>query len=327
MTVGRQRLYRVRGRVIDARTGRFPSAPHISISYLSPTGLGSTLHPDAGETYDSITGTFELRNISPGSYVLGAAVQEKPSDSKFGLDLEATVLAPVTVSESDVENVVLTVPPAVSLPGKLRIESQSLPAVPGVARIRVQLEASINGVVMPNVPASQPRFQWADSDGAFILSNLPPGEYRVRVAGLPPDYYVKDARLGQLDVFNEPMHFSGDASTPLDIVLSPNGGRIDGTIVNEKQEPMRGIEAVLIPDRQRERTDLYKTATSGQTGQFAIRGIPPGAYKIFAWDAIEEFAYYDPDLVRLSEQKGAPVRILESSKESLEVKTIPAMGR
>src|SRR5437867_140278 len=112
--------------------------------------------------------------------------------------------------------------------------------------------------------------------------------------------------------------------------LKPSSFRIaSGTapILNEKQEPMRGIEAVLIPDRQRDRTDLYKTATSDQMGQFAIRGIPPGAYKIFAWDAIEEFGYYDPDLVRLSEQKGAPVRILESSQESLEVKIIPATGR
>jgi len=327
VTVGRQRMHRIRGRVIDARTGRFPSTPNISISYLSPTGLNATLYPDVSESYDSTTGVFELRDISPGSYVLGAAVPEKPSDPEAGLDLEATVLAPVTISDSDVENVILTVPPAVSLPGRLKIEGQSLSAVPGAARIRVQLEASINGVVMPSVPASQPQFQWANSDGTFILSNLPPGEYRVRVAGLPPDYYVKDARLGQSDVFNEPMHFSGSASSPLDVALSPNGGRIDGTIVNDKQEPMRGTEAVLIPDRQRDRTDLYKTATSDQSGHFAIRGIPPGDYKVFAWDAIEEFAYYDPDLVRLFEQKGAPVRILESSKETLEVKIIPAVGR
>ncbi len=93
---------------------------------------------------------------------------------------------------------------------------------------------------------------------------------------------------------------------------------------------MAGIEAVLIPDRRRDRTELYKTATTDETGHFTIRGIPPGIppgdYKIFAWDGIE-FGYYDSDLVRLFEQKGTPVRIVESAKESLEVRIIPPIAQ
>ena len=86
------------------------------------------------------------------------------------------------------------------------------------------------------------------------------------------------------------------------------------------------LEAVLIPDRRRDRTELYKTATTDETGHFTIRGIPPGDYKIFAWDGIE-FGYYDSDLVRLFEQKGTPVRIVESAKESLEVRIIPPIAQ
>ena len=149
----------------------------------------------------------------------------------------------------------------------------------------------------------------------------------MRVTDLPPDYYIKDVRFNQTDAFNAPMHFSGDVSTPLEVLLSPNGGRIDGTVINEKQNLMAGIEAVLIPDRRRDRTDLYKTATTDETGHFTIRGIPPGDYKIFAWDGIEEFGYYDSDLVRLFEQKGTPVRIVESAKESLEVRIIPPVAQ
>ena len=81
----------------------------------------------------------------------------------------------------------------------------------------------------------------------------------MRVTDLPPDYYIKDVRFNQTDAFNAPMHFGGDASTPLEVLLSPNGGRIDGTVIDEKRNLMAGIEAVLIPDRRRDRTDLYKT--------------------------------------------------------------------
>ena len=87
------------------------------------------------------------------------------------------------------------------------------------------------------------------------------------------------------------------------------------------------LEAVLIPDRRRDRTELYKTATTDETGHFRIRGIPPGDYKIFAWDSIEEFGYYDSEFIRLFEQKGTPVRIVEFAKEPLEVRIIPPVGQ
>jgi hypothetical protein len=326
--VGLQRRFRVRGRVIDAGGRPFPLSANISITYLSPTGQGGTVFSNPAETYNSATGTFELRDIPPGAYVVGAAAPETSAGSPRGaIALEATVFAPITVSDSDVENVVLTLTPAVSMPGKLRLDGRALSAAPELAPVQVRLDASINGAVIQNLPAAVPQFQWATSDGGFLLSKLSAGEYRVSVTGLPPDYYVKEVRTGPTDVFNNPLHFSGDASIPLDVLLSPNGGRIDGTLVNDKQEPVCGVVAVLIPDRQRDHADLYKTAITDETGHFTIRGIPPGDYKVFAWEALEEFAYYDPELIRSYEQKGTHVRITESSKESLEVKVIGAVGR
>ena len=44
---------------------------------------------------------------------------------------------------------------------------------------------------------------------------------------------------------------------------------------------------MLIPDIQRERRDLYVRATTDKDGRFSIRGIPPGNYKVFAWENIE----------------------------------------
>ena len=322
LRVNRRRSYRIRGRVIDEGSGRFPATASISVTVLSPTGLGNTLFSDPTQTYDSASGIFEIRNIAPGSYLVGAALPERSSDSSEGpAMLESAVLVAVTVTDSDVDNVVLAVRPPTPMPGRLRIDgSQPLATVPGIAQMRVELEASINGGVIPNAPTPDAEFRWVSADGAFILSRVAQGEYRVRVTELPPDYYIKDVRFNQTDTLNAPMHFSGDVSAPLEVLLSPNGGRIDGTVINEKQNLMAGIEAVLIPDRRRDRTDLYKTATTDETGHFTIQGIPPGDYKIFAWEGIEEFGYYDSDLIRLFEQKGTPVRIVQSAKESLEVR-------
>ena len=124
--------------------------------------------------------------------------------------LESAVLVAVTVTDSDVDNVVLAVRPPMSMPGRLRIDgSQPLSTVPGIAHMRVELEASINGVVITNAPTPDAEFRWVNADGTFILSRVAQGEYRVRVTDLPPDYYIKDVRFNQTDVFNAPMHFSG----------------------------------------------------------------------------------------------------------------------
>jgi hypothetical protein len=81
---------------------------------------------------------------------------------------------------------------------------------------------------------------------------------------------------------------------------------------------------VLIPDQHRDRVDLYKTAVTDPSGRFTIRGITPGEYKIFAWEALEQFAYFDPDLLRKYETQGKAVQISESDKETADVKLIPA---
>ena len=90
LRVNRRRSYRIRGRVIDAGTRRFPRIASISVTALSPTGLGNTLFSDPTQTYDSASGMFDIRDIAPGSYLLGAAT-ERSSDSSEGPTLESGV--------------------------------------------------------------------------------------------------------------------------------------------------------------------------------------------------------------------------------------------
>jgi hypothetical protein len=50
----------------------------------------------------------------------------------------------------------------------------------------------------------------------------------------------------------------------------------------------------LIPDRNRDRRDVYKIVVSDQNGHFNMLGVAPGDYKLFAWEDIEPFSYNDP---------------------------------
>jgi hypothetical protein len=224
----------------------------------------------------------------------------------------------VDVSNNDVENLVLTFGTGFSIPGRLSAEQGvSLSSLPNGDRIRVILTPTGTGA---NAPA--PGTPVAAADGTFTLAGVPSGDYRVVVVPMPADYFVKSARLGQDNALSG-FSIAGPVSGGLDIVLSANAGRIDGTIVDKDRKPVTGIQGVLIPE-QRDRRDLYKTATTDQTGHFNIRTVPPGDYKFFAWEDLEPFAYNDPDFLRRYEERGTPVKISESSALTIEAKIIPA---
>jgi hypothetical protein len=127
-----------------------------------------------------------------------------------------------------------------------------------------------------------------------------------------------------VDVLNQPLVVSGQDSGTLNVVLSTRAGRIEGRVLDERAQPVAGIQAVLIPDQFRSRTELFKTAITDQNGLFTVRGITPGEYKLFAWEDIEQFAYFDPDFVRQFEQRGTSVIISESARVNAEVKIISA---
>jgi hypothetical protein len=81
---------------------------------------------------------------------------------------------------------------------------------------------------------------------------------------------------------------------------------------------------VLVPERQRNRTDLFKSTISDSSGRFVFRTIPPGDYRVFGWETLDSYAYFDPDLLRRVEPQGTPVRVTESATNNLTVRIIPA---
>jgi hypothetical protein len=104
--------------------------------------------------------------------------------------------------------------------------------------------------------------------------------------------------------------------------MSANVSQIDGSVLNDSGQPLPGVQAVLVPDRNREHTELFKVATTDQTGHFSMRGLAPGDYKLFAWETLESFAYFDPELLKQSESQAKAVHIVESSKLNFEIHAI-----
>jgi hypothetical protein len=268
--------------------------------------------------YNRVDGTFELRDVPRGSYWVSAISFPDPGTGVTPAQIARnTAVAPIEVSNADVENVVLAFTPGFSIRGRVELDGASLSSLPDVDRTRVFL---LPGEAMPR-GGGEP--QPIRTDGTFTLESVQPGNYRMIITPMPPDAYIKSARLGQTDVSSE-MSISGPVSDFLDILLSTKGGQIDGRVVDKDERPMQAIQVVLIPDQQRNRRDLYKLGTSDQNGQFRMRAIAPGDYKLFAWEDLEQGAYNDPDFLRKYEALGMPVKVSESAKQNIDVKVIPA---
>jgi len=299
--VARTQLYTVRGRLTDAATNRPPSTVNIAIAYQ--TVMGQSGMSMVGPLYDSASGNFEVRSLLPGSYLLQIT------------SVSGSARLPVEVVNRDLE-VSAVIRNGVSVAGIVRVEGGTLPS----ALQRIQLRPIIDGVVSligttPSAPAA--------ADGTFKLNNVPPGEYQISIPSMP-DYFVKEIRFDRNDALSRPLVVpdAGTEASSLEIVLSPNVGQIDGIITDERTQPVSGIQAVLVPDKNRDRTELFKAITSDQAGHFVMKGVAPGDYKLFAWDVLDNFGYFDPDLVKRSETRGKAVHIEESSKLTVEAKII-----
>jgi hypothetical protein len=345
LLVSPQQLYRVRGRVVDSRTGQPPPTVNVSMNVQNPDPLagGIMFSPGmSGANYRLPEGTFEMQNVSAGTYTINASIPNPPQTRPLEFQnmspaernvyiqsIQAAELvrpkasATVNVVNADVDGVLLQLGVSSSITGRMRVESTA-PAAGALDFIRVQLRGAA-----PLDPLSgggaQPRPVAAD--GTFRIDNVWPGEYRVVLGGLPPGFFVKEARLGDEDLLNGPLRSTGPDSRPLDILISANVGAIDGIAADAAGQPMPGAQVVLIPSRNRERTELFRPVIADLNGRFTIPAVAPGEYTLAAWEAMEPNAFFDPNSIRQAEAGGKPVRVAESSTQTVNVTGIPVGAR
>jgi hypothetical protein len=318
-------VYRVRGRVVDA-SGQPPRTASVSLISRDTSAVG--LATSATTNYNATNGTFELRDVLPGSYWIRAQASEPTTAATIPASAVGRTLsdalttitgnrsfaqAPLEVRD-DVNGVVLNMTSGLTVSGVLRVEGQPLQAQTP-PRVTLRPTVSTGGLA----PTMQP----TNADGTFSMTNVFPGEYRVFVTPIPQDYYIKEARIEQTDVLNQPWVIAEAIRGNLEVVLSSGAGQLDGTVLDAKAQPVSAIQVVLIPDQDRGRSELFRFGTTDAMGHFTMRSIPPGNYKVFSWENLEANAYYDPEILRTYEQQGKAVRVEHGSKLTAEVKLIP----
>jgi len=253
-------------------------------------------------------GTFEIQNVVPGSYNLTAF---QPAQNQL---LSGRLR--VEVGYGNVENVNLTLSPGVDIAGKVTFEDSKPPQQFQMNRLRVQLTPT------EDLPVGNAQAQVLD-DGTFVLTNVAAMSYRLTINGISNGGYVIGGRYGNADAFGELVQVETGRSVPLAVQIGFSPGSVTGTVNDSRGQTFQAATCVLIP-ASRGRIDLYKTASSDQFGKFTFANVPPGEYKIAAWEDVPSGAYLDQAFLKPYEGQFQSITINKGVSVSALIKVIPS---
>ena len=224
-------------------------------------------------------------NVPAGRYHVFTFAEEKDREYRGEQWLDAT---------SSTNNVILTLAAGTPLTGKLIFEGESL-GTHGPYNIHLTAgdDSEMNG--------APPTAEVSDS-GAFEFSSVFPGVWDIGVHPLPPGSYIKSMRLGDQDVLTKDMKLEEGGRKPLTIVLSTKGAVVSGNVVMKDQTaPVTTIRSRLLLAPAGKFEDVlgfYRTTMTDAKGHFEFKGIPPGTYRIYAFDRLKLDEYWKPDFLK-----------------------------
>jgi len=296
----------VSGRVLNTLEAR--PGFHLNVTLL-PRGA---IFDEGGDVYlmalvSNKQGTFEIRNVFPGSYIAHAWWSNNEEHFSAQRELE--------VGDSDVEGVNLTISPGVDVPGHLVWEEKA----PSEGQSSYVSLRALDEDPYSNNPAAND----LKPDGSFLIKNVPEGVYRPHVYTGNPDCFIKSARYGTVEVADGGLAPHPGADASLELKMSCRAARIEGVAMTGDSLPAAGVFVVAIPDAPHcDQQWKYRSVVTDQNGRFLLQGIVPGEYRIFSWDSGDDFNWYDTEQLKPYESKGVSISVQEGDRKTVQLQVI-----
>ena len=316
----------IRGSVVNLPPGA-TAALILQSKDFSPVLNGAEVRKD---------GSFEIRDVAPGVYTIQATVENASVPMSARQTLQVT--------SANISGLRLTPQPGAAVRGRVRL-SGSTPSSRAasdnsrlganqldLSQLYLSLHSADSDDEVAGVLSLGQGFNTVahvNADGNVEWNSVPGGHYYVQLAddaSGASELFLKSVTLGGSDVTEVGFAVS-DSTVALNLVVSPNGAIIEGIAANPKGEPVPDAVVVAVPEaRLRSQFSRFRSVRSDQSGHFHLHALPPGDYTLFAFEAIDGEAYYDPAFLKTYESQGKALHLNEGERTSLQLEAIPAAG-
>jgi hypothetical protein len=306
ITLTRSPVFTIRGIVPGVSEGCRVSVHADGDKKESFGAIRLSAHQSAGA---DAQGKFQIGPLGSGDYLVYAQA--------FCNDLEwQSSMVGVTVADSNIEGMNLTLAPGADVTGKIEIAGKTG---------KSPLGESLTVELRPIGTESFDRLRTANvlPDGLFTIKNVFPERYRVQVSSLPENGFVKSINVNQSPALDGVLDFSGGADgINLRITLGLNGAKVAGALSYKDDTLAPFAEVLLFPDREDFDVQEIQWYVSGADGAYRFNGLAPGRYKLLAMKPVSGYVGQDRDVLKRHAGQADVIEVKEGEELRKDLKLV-----
>jgi hypothetical protein len=288
--------------VINLFPPELPQGSQLQVLLVPRDPFIQALQGMQGGGFNPKAGGYVFERLLPGSYE-AVAFSVGPAGKAYGGRTN------VEVEENKVAEINLPVGYGSDLPGKIETDDGSPLNAVG-AQVYLQAIGDSPG------PGGQQNAK-VEENGSFTVPGMLPGQWRVRVFGLPNNGFVKSVSLGDREIPDRIVEMTAGAG-PLRIVAGTKGGTVEGNLLSDGGTPAN-TQIVLFPDSG---DDDQLRVTNSQGAHFQLANVPPGKYRLVALGSSS--MGISPDMGTALGALGKGVEVEEGASLTADVKVLSA---
>jgi hypothetical protein len=161
-----------------------------------------------------------------------------------------------------------------------------------------------------------------DKDGNFSIEGVPAGMHLIRPQNQVRGWVLKSVTSGARDVTDTPFELrSGQKITNVVVTFTDQISQLTGTITNAQGNPVTEYTVLAFPadtSLWRPQARQIMTARPDQTGNYAIKGLPPGEYYVTTVDPSEQGEWFEPAYLEQHRPGASRVTLSEGDAKTVD---------